>query len=95
MLLESCDASNSAVRVEEEHFRVFSEFNESSYATRYKILCERLTLENLYSVTSLVLSNRESGLSYGEYISPSIALSPKNLFAEFAGKLLAAKEVYG
>lgn len=94
MLLESCDASNSPVKVEEEHFKVFSEFNNSSYATRYKILCERLTLENMYSATSLVLSNRKNGLATGDYSSPSTALSPKNLFAEFAGKLLAAKEVY-
>jgi len=95
MLLESCDASNSPVRVEEEHFRVFSEFNNSSYATRYKILCERLILENMYSATSLVLSNRTNGLASGDYSSPSTALSPKSLFAELAGKLLAAKEVYG
>lgn len=94
MLLESCDASTSPVKVEEKHFKVFPEFKDSSYAIRYKILCERLILENMYSVTSLIYTDRENGLKDGNYSSPTTSLSPKNLFAEFAGKLLAAKEIY-
>lgn len=95
MLLEYCDASKSPVKVEEEHFKVFPVFKDSSYATRYKILCERLMLENMYSVTSLIYSDRVKGLKDGSYSSPTTSLNPKNLFAEFAGKLLAAKEIYG
>lgn len=94
MLLEKCDASISPVKVEEEHFGVFKEFKKSSYADRYKILCEKLMLEGLYSSASLILSERDKGYSNGEYETPNDTLSPRAMFAEFASRLLAAKEIY-
>ncbi len=94
MLLESCQASSSNVRVNEKHYKVFPEFKNSSYSKRYQILCERLILEGLYSSTCLILSNKKEGYKSGSYSSPEESLNPINMFAEFAGKLLASKEIY-
>lgn len=94
MLLEDCSDSTSSIRIEEEHFKVFPEFRNTSYAQRYQLLCEKLILEDLYSAASLVLSNKDLGKANGKYTSPTETLSPKSLFAEFAGKLLSAIETY-
>ena len=94
MLLEECPRSISPVRVDESHFKVFSEFVDSSYAKRYEILLDRLVGEKLYSAASLILSNRLDGESRGVYRSPKDSLSPRSLFAEFAGRLLAAMEIF-
>ena len=94
MLLESCSGSTSSVRLDESHFKVFPEFIGSSYAKRYEVLLEKLVSEKLYSSASLILSNRTNGESSGEFVSPKDTLSPRSLFAEFAGRLLAAKETY-
>lgn len=94
MLLEDCSESTTAIKLDESHFKTFPEFKNSSYAKRYQILCERLVLEGLYSSASLILSNRESGKTMGSFISPTETLSPKSLFADFAGRLLAAAEMY-
>lgn len=94
MLLEDCADSTTPVRVEEEHFKVFPEFRNTSYAKRYQLLCEKLVLEGLYSSASLVLSDQEKGKANGKYTSPTETLSPKSLFADFAGRLLAAIETY-
>jgi hypothetical protein len=94
MLLEDCTDSSTPVKLEGEHFNVFPEFKNSSYAKRYQILCEKLVIEGLYSSASLVLSSRVSGLNEGTFTSPTIELSPKSLFSDFASKLLSAKELY-
>jgi hypothetical protein len=94
MLLEDCSDSTSSVRTEEEHFKVFPEFRNTSYSQRYQLLCEKLIFEGLYSSTSLILSDKDLGKSNGRYSSPTETLSPKSLFAEFAGKLLSAIETY-
>lgn len=87
MLLEECDASLDLVRCEEPHYPVFDEFRLASYAQRYQILCERLVERQLYAAAALELSpagtNRHRALSS--------ATSIRNLFAEFAGRLLAAQ----
>ena len=88
MLLEECDASLASVRCDEPHFPVFDEFKAASYARRYQILCERLVERQLYSAAALELSPR--GRRTHRALSP--ATSIRNLFAEFAGRLLAAGE---
>lgn len=94
MLLEDSPASTAPVKVEEEHFKVFPEFKNTSYTKRYQLLCEKLVLEGLYSSASLILSNKESGKKIGSFFSPTETLSPKSLFADFAGRLLSAIETY-
>lgn len=87
MLLEECAASQRSVRCDEPNFPVFEEFKSASYARRYQILCERLVERQLYSAAALELSSRGSAASRA--LSPSTSI--KNLFAEFAGRVLAAQ----
>jgi hypothetical protein len=88
MLLEECAASTRNIRCAEPHFPVFEEFRVASYARRYQILCERLVERRLYTAAALELSPR--GQRAHRALSP--ATSIRNLFAEFAGKLLATLE---
>ena len=69
-------------------FSVFPEFKGASYARRYQLLCERLVERRLYSAAALELTP-----TGGNTCRPlSAATSIRNLFAEFAGRLLAAGE---
>lgn len=86
MLLEECDASMRSVRCDEPHFPVFEEFHNASYAKRYQILCERLVERQLYSAAALELT--PTGKSEHRSLSP--ATSIRNMFSEFAGRILAA-----
>lgn len=88
MLLEECERSMVEVRCAEPHFSVFPEFKGASYARRYQLLCERLVERRLYSAAALEVTT-----AGGDVCRPlSTATSIRNLFAEFAGRLLAAKE---
>lgn len=87
MLLEECDASVATVRCEEPHYPVFDEFHGASYARRYQLLCERLVERQLYSAAALELSPAGSN----QHRALSSATSIRNLFANFAGRLLAAQ----
>lgn len=86
MLLEECARSTTEVRCVEPHFPVFPEFKGASYARRYQLLCERLVERRLYSAAALELT--PTGKDTSKSLSP--ATSIKNLFAEFAGRVLAA-----
>lgn len=88
MLLEDCAAACTPVSVEEPHFSVFDEFRGASYAQRYHILCERLVERQLYAAAALELSD---SVTHGRR-SLSPATSLRNLFSEFAGRMLAASE---
>jgi hypothetical protein len=94
MLLEDCIDSTTPVRVDEEHYKVFPEFKQTSYATRYKLLCEKLVLEGLYTSASLILSDSVEGRNKGKFTSTTETLSPRSLFADFAGRLLVAIETW-
>lgn len=87
MLLEECDGSLVSVRCEEPHYPVFEEFHGASYARRYQILCERLMERQLYSAAALELSPADTD----RHRALSTATSIRSLFADFAGKLLAAQ----
>lgn len=87
MLLEECNGSMTCVRCDEPNFKVFEEFQEASYARRYQILCERLMERQLYSAAALELTPTNSD----QHRSLSTSTSIKNLFAEFAGRLLASQ----
>lgn len=87
MLLEECEGSLSSVRCDEPHYKVFDEFRGASYALRYQILCERLVERQLYSAAALELSVAKSKTHRA--LSP--ATSIRNLFSEFAGRILAAQ----
>ena len=84
MLLEEAPTSLRPVSVQEPHFKVFEEFRDSSYATRYEILLTKLLRERLYDGACLLLSNLDDG-SRGKFKEPSAELS----FQGFASSLLA------
>lgn len=88
MLLEECDGSMRAVECKEPHFPVFEEFQGASYARRYQILCERLVERQLYSAAALLLTPTGSS----NYRSLTQATGLRNMFSEFAGRVLAAMQ---
>lgn len=92
ILLEDCEESTRPVGVDAAHYPIFSEFDQASYATRYRILCERLVQRNLYSAASLLLSPRPAEGAEVAWRSLSPATDVKTLFRELAGRLLAAAE---
>jgi hypothetical protein len=83
-ILEDCEKSRSPVAVKEPHFRVFTEFRDASYATRYEILLTKLLRERLYDGASLLLTAQAGGMK-GQFSSPSEELS----FRTFAAGLSA------
>lgn len=92
MILEDSESSTRPVSVSSPHYNVFPEFNESSYAQRYRILCERLMEQKLYHSACVMLSSHKGGKAQGAYQSLSAATSVRSLFAQLAGQLLAAVE---
>ena len=92
MLLEHVDRSTRAVKSDEPHFKVFPEFRNTSYLDRYRMLCEKLVAENLYTSACLIAS--PNGAS-GPHLSPTPSVSPKTFFASFAGALSGALEAMG
>ena len=89
MLLEECPKSTSKIRVEEAHFKIFSEFIDSSYAKRYELLIERLVAEKLYTSATLILSDRHKGELNGRYSSPKDTLSPPFTLRRFHGYIIS------
>jgi hypothetical protein len=56
ILVEKSAKSTSPVRVKEPHYNVRSEFNNTSYIDRYKLLCQKLMLEKHYNFASIIWS---------------------------------------
>ena len=83
MLLEETPTSTAPVRIGEPHFDVFPEFRETSYVDRYRIFCERLMREHLYSAACLLLSDSTTGLA-GKFREPN----KETDFAAFADSLV-------
>jgi len=90
MLLQDCEDSTRAVRADSPHYHLFPEFQNSSYADRYKILCERLMEQKLYGAASLMLSQETRRTEPGNWRSLSKATDVRNLFTQLAAFLMAA-----
>ena len=90
MLLEDCEESTKPVTADAAHYPVAAEFREASYADRYRILCERLMEQGLYNAAALVMTERppDDGSTSWRCLSPATDI--RNLYAELAGRLLAA-----
>jgi hypothetical protein len=65
LLLEECPGSTRPVKVKEPHFKVFPEFVNASYQTRYEIFCRKLVRERNYDAAAFLLSHR-STMEYSE-----------------------------
>ncbi len=83
MLLEDAPAATRPIRVRESHFKVFPEFRDASYATRYECLLTKLVRSRLYDAACLIMSSREGGKK-GQYREPN----PELTFHTFATSLL-------
>lgn len=84
MLLEDCPRSADPVAVKEPHFRVFPEYEKSSYRERYGLLIQKLVRERLYDAACLVLSPAKAGAS-ASYTQPD----PELRFDRFVESLVA------
>ena len=90
MLVEDAPGSNRPpVRKEASpHFPISPEFQNTSYLTRYDILCQRLMKEQLYSVASVIASSR-SAAANGQYTDISATTSLKTFITSLAGHVAA------
>ncbi|HET9176950.1 MAG TPA: PaeR7I family type II restriction endonuclease [Terriglobia bacterium] len=88
MLLEDAPKSRNLVDVQEPHYPVFPEFQNTSYADRYRILCQKLVRERLYDATCLLLSDAVGGLR-GEYSEPCAEIGFRNFSASLTAHALA------
>jgi hypothetical protein len=88
MLVEDAPESRTRVRDASPNFPVLPEFQNASYAERYKILCEKLVRENLYTVATVLLSPK-SAVADGQYSELSETTSLKTFVTTFAAHVAA------
>jgi len=87
-VLEQCPKSTMPVRFTSPHFPAMPEFENTSYAVRYEILCRKLVQERLYDAAALVLTTRRADKT-GEFRTASELTSPRAFAATLAGKIAA------
>jgi len=70
-LVEKSAKSISPVRVTQPYFKVFPEFEGTSYLQRYRIFCQKLMLERHYSQCCLLWTSEDN--KFGD-VDPSISM---------------------
>lgn len=85
-VLEDCPKSREAKRITSPHFDVFPEFENTSYAARYELLCRKLVQEQLYDAASLVMTPKGSD---GQWSDMSELSSARRFAISLAGKISA------
>jgi hypothetical protein len=88
ILVEDAPASRAPVKDVSPNFPIFPEFQDASYADRYKILCEKLMAEELYSAAAVILSPRTAFKS-GAYSEMSDGTGLKSFVTTLAGHIAA------
>lgn len=89
MLLEDCPAVHTkSDRLRPSYFDLLPEFRNATYANRYRILCEKLMLESLYSSAAVILSPR-SAINDGAFSEMSEGSGLETFLRELRGKLFA------
>ncbi len=88
MLVEDAPRSRSVVRDASPNFAVFPEFRNAGYADRYKLLCEKLVRENLYTAATVLLSPK-SAVNDGNYSNMGETTSLKTFVTTFAAHVAA------
>jgi len=89
MFLEDCDKSRAPVTANTVHFPILPEFEGTSYAARYELLCRKLVKEGLYTTACLLLSSRDAG-TQGEHRALSVGTGLRAFVASLAGHVAAA-----
>jgi hypothetical protein len=87
-VLEQCPRSTAPVKYCSPHFPAMPEFEQTSYADRYEILCRKLVQEQLYDAAALVLTDRQSATT-GAFRAASELTGPHRFAATLAGKIAA------
>ena len=85
-VLEESPKSTTPVRFTSPHFPAMPEFENTSYAARYEILCRKLVQEQLYDAAALVLTDTQAATT-GGYRPASELTSPRRFAATLAGKV--------
>ncbi|MEK6744071.1 MAG: PaeR7I family type II restriction endonuclease [Nitrospirota bacterium] len=88
IFLEDGPAVRSPVKDVSPNYRLLPEFRSASYADRYKILCEKLIAEGLYTAASVILSPRTASKT-GAYSEMSDLTGLKPFVAALAGHIAA------
>lgn len=83
MVVEKSNKSTSKIRVAEPYYPVFKEFKNTSYIERYKLFCEKLMLERLYTQCCLIWVTNDH--QFGDVEK---ALSAESFLYSFVGHLL-------
>lgn len=87
-VLDQCPKSTTPVRFTSPHFPAMPEFENTSYAARYEILCRKLVQEQLYDAAALVLTTAQAATT-GAFRTASELTSPHRFAATLAGKIAA------
>jgi len=85
-VLEDCDESRKPVKLSSPHFSAMPEFENTSYAQRYEILCRKLVQEQLYDAAALVMTSK--GRS-GNWSDLSEISSARRFAITLAGRIAA------
>ena len=88
MLVEDADKSRAPVQFSSRHFKVFKEFENTSYLERYDLLCQKLTKEQLYTTASIISSPR-AAVDTGDFSEISKMTGMENFVASLAGHIAA------
>ena len=88
ILVEDCHDTRRPIRNAAPHFPVFPEFNGTSYAKRFEILCRKLVQEQLYTTAAALLSPR-TAINTGEYSELSELSGLKAFVSTLAGHVAA------
>ena len=89
MVVGKDEGSTHIVKVNEPHFHVGSEFIDSTYLDRYRILCQRLVLEHKYNAVALITT---TGCDNYESIAENISID--TFINSFIGYLLGLTDEF-
>lgn len=79
--------SNHIVKINQPHYPVRSEFNNTTYLDRYRILCEKLIAERKYSSVALITTHNRN-----TFESPSDIASVDSFINALQGHIRACKD---
>ena len=89
MLIGKDNKSTVPVKNQEPHYKVLPEFHNNSYIDRYKILCEKLVLERIYTSTCLLWT--DDSTNFG---NASEEISIEKFINSLQGYLLGVKDEF-
>lgn len=92
ILVEDTAKSRTNVRDQAPHFQLFPEFEGTSYLDRYKLFCQKLISERLYT-TATVLASPRSAVNTGDYAELSNITSLRTFVTKFAAHVAAEATV--